>query len=302
MKTKLASIILFFIISCPAFSLNTTEIKTLNFQGMERSYRIHFPSGYNSNKAYPLVLAFHGGGGNPRQFENSSGFDAMADKYGYILVYPAGTGALKTKLLTWNPDMHIQTYSSRNNIDDAGFVKELVLKLEQNYKIDKNRIYLLGHSNGAMMVQDAASKYPQMFAAVVSIAGTIGGQADSDSPEEIISAPKTPIPFMEIHGMKDTNVNYYGGQTYGGFGSQKERIDISVARTIKFWVDANKCNSSPVVTDTSAYTKEDYNQCGENSEVVLYTVKDGTHFLQNLTEEIDLKEVIWAFFNQHKRL
>ena len=268
---------------------------------MERSYRIHFPANYNPKNTYPLVLAFHGGGGNPRQFEKSSGFDTMADKYGYILVYPAGTGTLRNKLLTWNPEMHIQTYSSRNNIDDTGFVKELITKLENENKVDSKRIYIVGHSNGAMMVQCLASKSPQMFAAAVSISGTIGGQVDKNSKEVTISTPKSPVSFMEIHGMKDTNVNYYGGKTFAGFKSKKERIDISVTRTVEFWTKADNCNSSPVITNTSAYTKEDYNQCGDKLEVVLYAVKNGTHSLKNLAEQIDLNEIIWDFFNKHKR-
>lgn len=298
MKTRIFSLVLVLGLSTIIFAKNR-ESKTLTFQGIQRNYNIYFPKNYDSNKTYPLVLAFHGGGGNPEQFERTSGLDKMADNYGYILVYPAGTGVLKNKLLTWNPEMHIQTYSSKNNINDAGFVKKLVEILEQNYKINNKRIYIVGHSNGAMMVQCLASKYPDLFAAAVSVSGTIGGQTDENSYEKTINPPSSFIPFMEIHGMKDTNVNYYGGKTYGGFARQKDRIDISVARTIQFWTEANKCSSNPIITETAAYTKTDYNQCGNNSEVVLYSLKNGTHQFADIAGKLNLINVVGDFFNSH---
>ncbi len=284
----------------PSSSVGKTEEKTLNFQGLERYYLIHFPSGFDPNKTYPLVLSLHGGGGNPAEFETKMGFDALADQSGYIVVYPAGTG--RTKLLTWNPETHIQVYASEHNIDDVGFIKTLVQQLEKGQKINTNRIYIVGYSNGAMMTQRIASTYPDIFAAAVSVAGTIGGRANVNAPLKTIQKPADPFSFMEIHGMQDKTVNYYGGQTSPSiFFNQSNRIDLSVADTIKFWTDADGCASAaPIVTKTSDYTKDFYDKCKNGTNVTLYSLKNATHD-SIWSDPADISQIIWNFLNNHIR-
>jgi hypothetical protein len=48
------------------------------------------------------VLAFHGGGGEAQGFKGYAGLDTVADREGFIVVYPNGTGVLPRRLLTWN--------------------------------------------------------------------------------------------------------------------------------------------------------------------------------------------------------
>src|SRR5258706_11090953 len=71
---------------------------TILVNGTERTYLIHLPSGYNDQEKVPLVIALHGGGGNPEQFARDTGFNQKADEAGFIVVYPRGTGLLPT----WN--------------------------------------------------------------------------------------------------------------------------------------------------------------------------------------------------------
>src|SRR5689334_16780643 len=75
-----------------------TETHTILVNGTERTYRIHLPPSGNLQEALPLVIALHGGGGNPEQFARDTGFDNKADAEGFIVVYPRGTGLLPT----WN--------------------------------------------------------------------------------------------------------------------------------------------------------------------------------------------------------
>ncbi|MFH1563931.1 MAG: hypothetical protein ABIF11_11045, partial [Nitrospirota bacterium] len=95
------------------------------FGGRNRFYDLHIPQRYDEKKAMPVVLVFHGGGGNPIQQRNDSQMDGTSDKYGFIVVYPAGTGKLEDRFLTFNSGDGFG-YAKENNIDDVGWTRVLL--------------------------------------------------------------------------------------------------------------------------------------------------------------------------------
>ncbi len=60
----------------------------IEIRGRERTYLLHLPASYDSRKAVPLVLVFHGGRGSGKQIARYSGFSELADQKGFIVVYP----------------------------------------------------------------------------------------------------------------------------------------------------------------------------------------------------------------------
>ena len=76
--------------------------RTLDHDGRERSYLVHLPAQAASGDPLPVILNFHGGGGNAQGQEDYSRMDAVADEAGFIAVYPEGTGRFGGYLLTWN--------------------------------------------------------------------------------------------------------------------------------------------------------------------------------------------------------
>jgi len=70
--------------------------------GRERSFILRLPPDFATRGPLPVLLAFHGGGGNASGFQKYAGLDETADRLGYALVYPDGTGRLGRRLLTWN--------------------------------------------------------------------------------------------------------------------------------------------------------------------------------------------------------
>lgn len=68
------------------------ETKEFGFHssGGYRSYRIHLPSNYEVNSPKPLLLAFHGSGNNPTEFEGQTRFSDESVNSDMITVYPAG--------------------------------------------------------------------------------------------------------------------------------------------------------------------------------------------------------------------
>ena len=56
------------------------------------AYHVHVPPQYDAKQPTPVVLAFHGAMTNGAIMALSSGLSAKADKEGFIVVYPNGTG------------------------------------------------------------------------------------------------------------------------------------------------------------------------------------------------------------------
>ncbi|UCE26200.1 MAG: phospholipase, partial [Candidatus Coatesbacteria bacterium] len=66
------------------------EKKTITVDGVEREYYVHVPEGYDGPEPVPLVLALHGGGGKAEKMDKLTGFNDVADREGFIVVYPQG--------------------------------------------------------------------------------------------------------------------------------------------------------------------------------------------------------------------
>ena len=65
---------------------------TLDSQGAARVFRVHTPTGYAPGTAYPLIIAFHGWGGDMGEFLDNAVVRSESDQRGYIVVAPLGLG------------------------------------------------------------------------------------------------------------------------------------------------------------------------------------------------------------------
>ena len=143
---------------------------TLQHGGRQRSYIVHVPPAAREGRPLPVVLNFHGGGGNAEAQQKYSRMDALADAEGFLVVYPDGTGRMADKLLTWNAGTCC-AYSVTNNVDDVGFTLALLADLEARQPVDRRRVYATGLSNGAMMAWRLAVEASDRIAAIAPVAG-----------------------------------------------------------------------------------------------------------------------------------
>jgi polyhydroxybutyrate depolymerase len=308
MNKKIFPLFLIFciLIMSTIFSGCITSKQSLRFDGRTRTYLIHVPPQYDDSKSFPLVIALHGGGGNSQNMMEKTGFNNVSDEKGFIVVYPDGVGRFKNRLLTWNAG-HCCGYALDNNIDDVGFIRALIEKIQNNFNIDSKRIYVTGHSNGGMMTYRLGAELSDIIAAIAPVAGTIGGRENENSTLIIIPEPIHPVSVIALHGLLDESVPYNGGH---GNNTRNDRIDLSVNESISFWVEHNECNINPDrnVSD-SGNIVIDYYLNGENkSDVAIVTVMNGGHAWfgsdKDLTEnqEINATEVIWEFFESHPKV
>ncbi len=275
----------------------------LEFGGRERFYDLYLPQNYNSDKPASVVLVFHGGLGNPEQQRYDSRMDSISDKYGFIVVYPAGTGIFFDKFLTFNSGSGFG-YAKANNIDDVGFTRALLDDLKTYLNIDENRIYATGFSNGAFMCYRLAFELSDRIAAFAPVSGVLGVNPGSYT-------LNNPVPIIHFHGKQDEYVPYEGG-----VGTKSiEPIDYpSVAETIQFWVNHNGCQQEPATTTrTGNAVCTVYGLGKKGSEVILWTLEDGGHTwpggsstlsetqVGKINMDISAGELMWQFFERHPK-
>ena len=280
----------------------------ITVEGVQRQYLIYVPSGYSSGQKVPLLLGLHGGTGNARQFEKDSGFNRVAEKEKFIMVYLDGLGKFKYTLHVWNSG-YIQA-AGRAGTDDVEYIKTLVDYIKSHYSIDDQRIYITGHSNGGMMTDRMAAEAPGIFAAAAPVSSAVGGKATPASPLYTIPRPEQPVSIIRIHGYLDQNVLYDGGYSRSGYGL-RARYDVSERASTAFWVKNNGCLTTPEQDNSTndLISLEKYRGGKNNTEVVLVTIKNADHFWDNLNKTVatehfqgaSLAEMIWNLLKDYSR-
>ena len=206
-----------------AVSCCSPEYETLDVDGTTRKFLLHVPDDLPADTAVPLVLALHQFSDTPRGMQMLTGFNAMADREGFIVAYPKGQWRI------WR--------SGVNDDDrDLRFLIALLDDLEARYPIDPARIYATGASAGAMMIQRLAT-HTGRLAAIAPVMGSLS----TDFPAAA-SAP-APLPVLVMHGMEDPVIPYEGGAA----GGPHDSLFLSAQATAAFWAQVNGCESEPVL-------------------------------------------------------
>jgi len=279
------------------------------FFGMRlRSYRIHVPPSYDGSNPMPLVVVLHGFPDNAVHIQ-SIGMNAEADDEGFIVVYPNGHTSLQDPGQfywgLWNLRYFYRWGYFYNcwdfdPVDDVGFIRTVIEKLQTKYVINSSRIYITGLSGGGFMTYRLGAELSDIVAAIAPVAGSIGGKWTNDSQLYIIPDPEQPLPVIVFHGMNDSAVLYDGDPNW----------TISVNESVTFWVEHDQCDPTPQIniSESGNIIKKTYANGSQGSEVVLYTVVDGVHGWFGAPDwpyeypcEISATELIWEFFAAHPK-
>jgi polyhydroxybutyrate depolymerase len=268
--------------------------------GRERTYLLHLPPVYDGNRSLPLVIVLHGGGGNAEGAVRMTGFSKKADKEGFVVVYPNGSGRLKTRLLTWNSG-NCCGYAMDSDMDDVGFIRGLIDELVKTRAIDPNRVYVTGMSNGGMMAYRLGCELSEKIAAIAPVAGALNIEN---------CQPANPVSVIIFHGTADEHVLYNGGEPIKKV-DRHARVDKSVSYAVSFWVKHDACSDTPKRSEKGSIRTEIYDGGKDGAEVVLYTVNGGGHawpggeaYLLGAepTKEISATDLMWDFFVRHPKM
>lgn len=262
-----------------------TIVDNISWDGLDRSYRIYLPAGYEDGMSLPLVFNFHGFTSNATQQQFYSEMDKVADTANFLVVYPQGIDD------AWNVGW---TFGS--TADDVGFTNALIDTLHAQYNINLDRVYACGMSNGGFFSYRLACELSDRIAKVASVTGSMfGAQVD-------LCMPDRAVPIMQIHGTADPVVGY--GGTPG--------VNISIEQLLENWRDLNGCEpvSDTILipdisfTDLSTAQLIQYRDCDDEVIMAFYKIANGGHTWPGAPVVVGVTNYdfhasveIWNFFN-----
>ena len=203
------------IIGCGSEDENQLEIVlgknhfTTVIDGDMREYNVHVPAGYDGSNEFPVVFMLHGGSGSGDQTYNDSGWKELGEEENILSVFPTSwkycwikqSGGIRNDNTRWNSFPGIFEFcDGENPRDDVKFLRQVVQELKENFRIDENRIYMVGFSSGAQMTFRCAVEMNDLLAAVVQSGGT--HQIENID----VSIRRMPI-YLELGNIDDTWFN-----------------------------------------------------------------------------------------------
>ena len=273
--------------------------ESITVDGRERTYLLHIPTKFDPDQRRSLVVVLHGTFGTGDKVEGQTGFSELADKEGFIVVYPDA-------LANWN-DGRGTSDAAKKGVDDISFIKNLVFELQRKLPVDESRIYAAGVSSGGIMTYRLGCE-TSLFAAIAPVIANIA---------ESIANTCNPVPtaLIAINGVEDPFVPFNGGECCktprgGGEGGKV----ISNQKSLEIFAQSNVCSLSPkkemlpvLVEDGTSVEKKTYASCKDEKDIIAYAIHGGGHawppnppqaprMTGASSQNIDATQVIWEFF------
>jgi polyhydroxybutyrate depolymerase len=259
--------------------------------GRERTFVEYVPA--TLKPGAPLLFVLHPSGGDGagmRQYSNYE-VDELADKHGFLVVYPDGFDN------TWNDCRGGSPFSSKQlKIDDAGFIKGLLNHEVMAHAVDRKRVFAAGWSNGAQLAYRLALEYPEDFAGIAAISASVPAKESLDCGQV-----DKPIPVMIINGTADPINPFRGGMV--NLGGAKLGNVLSSEDTAKYWAGLLGITARPqtsMLPHKGGRTSVESMTWAKNDTpvVILYSVQNGGHAMPLEGEDLDSPVMIWDFFSK----
>lgn len=192
--------------------------RTITVDNKERRYWLYVPASVEGKKNVPVVFSLHGRYGNDDpnnqndilKKDGKPIFTSLADKEGFIVVYPQGRDAKSDQDKKDYPGDWYYAFGGGTGWEATGkenadtrFIEALVDEIKKIYNsnsyisVDPKRFYLCGFSMGGMMTYACAKVLNGTFAAYGSCSGYPLNEFHMNL------ATEKPIPFIHMHGNSD---------------------------------------------------------------------------------------------------
>jgi polyhydroxybutyrate depolymerase len=263
-----------------------TEDVVIASDGALRSALVHTPEQpkYRDDAPLmPLVLALHGSDGSAADMEALTGYDELADREHFIVAYADGLLVQGDGYASrsWNSGQCCEPATSAG-VNDVAFLSDLIDRLVARYPVDPERVFVVGHSNGAIMAQVLGCRLADRIAGVASVAGALDDTQSCN--------PDRALPFLEIHGTYDENVAWDAG-----------------ASSVSAWRSFDRCYDQSTKSTVGSVTTTTWEQCRGNAMVQFISIDGAEHPWPsrrtptndelNVSFALDATEATWAFFS-----
>ena len=214
----------------------------VDVDGRQRHFLVRVPPTHSDGQTTATLIAYHGGGGTAAGFKADAGLDAVADREGFVVVYPGGVGRTDAGG-AWNAGLECCGYAGEVGINDVLFFERMVEDLARKHPVDLDHIWVTGHSNGAKMAYRIAAERSEQIAGAVGVAGVM--QMPSVTPQNA-------VPVLHIHSEDDPRAFYLGGDQEGG-----ETHHAAVPDMLQAWRQVNGCTGQPTEVERRNETGRD---------------------------------------------
>ena len=274
------------------------------YDGLQRRWRAYLPAALPENPA--MVLLLHGSRGDGALMRASTfyGFDVVAERAGFIAVYPDGFEQ------HWNDCRGGADYSANLlDVDDVGFLSFLIQKLAEEYGADLSRVYVAGISNGGQMAYRLAMESSDTVAGIAAVAANLPIESNLDC-DPLGQAVSTLI----INGTADP-INPYEGGVVDIFGNTSRGMVMSSLATATYWASLAGFEDQGASSLWEESDPDDGTSVRSVSwsgpqgpSVQLLTIEGGGHtvphpvfrlprIIGTTSHEFDGAEIIWSFFD-----
>jgi polyhydroxybutyrate depolymerase len=272
----------------------------IEVDGKERSYIEYLPATAPEGPL-PVVFVCHGEGGFARNAESYFEMNGVADKGGFIVLYPDGLEK------SWNDGRGVAP-GGTSGVDDVAFVRAVLEDVAKRHPVDRSRVFATGMSTGGMFCHRLAAEAPDVFLAIAPVAGPIAVPYFEQFKLE------RPVSMFLLQGDSDPIVPVEGGAVYPKGIQRRGRIS-PMKDTLAKYLEAAEITGEPASVDLED-TKQDgtktrrdtYGPGKDGARVQLDLILGGGHNLPGrardfpewavgkVSEDYDGAEAIWNFF------
>lgn len=239
----------------------TNVTLSLQVSGKTRSCVVHVPAGIDKP---PLVFFVHGANGSGAGFRTETRGDVTADREKFIAAYPSASS-------TGAPGI----WEDMQGTGNFPFFQAVIDTLDARYRIDRNRVYMTGFSQGGFISFAAACFHSDVFAAVAPVSGH----------SMTACTPKRAVPVFMTFGANEGPASF--------------------VRDLDAWLKLNSCPSTPTITrpypasnPDSKATRVSYAPCAQGTSVVMDSISGQGHQWPGSSNLVQADEV-WAFFKPY---
>src|SRR5690349_15482846 len=268
----------------PAYAASLTEVTGFGDNPGGMRMHVYRPDNRPANPA--IVVAMHGCGGSGPGFYSGSEFASLADRYGFVVIYPsaqqeAGFGKCFD---TWS-----DAAKRRGGGSDPVSIVSMVTYAERQDGGDPNRVYATGSSSGGMMTQHMLALYPDVFKAGAAFMGVPFNCFAN-------AADYPPGASRCTGGSMDRTPQQWGDavrQAYPGYSGPRPRVQLwhgtsdtlvpysLLQEEIEQWTNVFGLGQTPTSTDNpqATWNRRWYADASGTVQVEAYSVQGAGHSL-----------------------
>ena len=283
-------------------------LKEDSIASLKRSFLWYKPK--STNNVNTILFVFHGSKGDGKSIrqQTSYGFDKLADKENFIVIYPNGY------FNHWNDCRASASYKANtDDVDDITFLKEIEQKIQNELNIKFDNEFAVGYSNGGHFCFKLALEAPDWIDGIAAISANLPVDANLDCKKS-----NQFVPILLCNGTED-KINPYQGGLVEIFGDTSRGMVLSTDLTIDYFRKIGKLPSDSKKSDLPDINKDDNStvemykwKTGTSQKIVLYKIIGGGHTIPNLkskfpkilgntNNDVNMPEFIWQFFKSNSK-